>query len=77
MSDYRNKTNLDYRLVSDSSRRIKAHHVLITCVERDILPGTGVSSEKFWSLINSVIERFTARKFGSVKVPGHSTKGNR
>jgi len=34
---------------------IKVHQVLHQAVEKDILPGTGIAAEKFWSSLGAVL----------------------
>lgn len=40
---------------------IKIHPTLHATVEKDILPGTGLSSEKFWGALGTVLVEFGPR----------------
>jgi malate synthase len=50
---------------------IKAHKAFVHCIERDILPGTGVNASQFWSIMESVIARFTPQNYELLKIRDH------
>ena len=62
-------TMLLSRLVSKSIRKmsyqslgpIKVHEALHQTVEKDILPGSGISSDQFWKALGAVIVEFGPR----------------
>jgi malate synthase len=66
----RDPSDSDYYLVG-SPGSIKAHRIFTECVERDILPGTGVDSAKFWSLLEAVVSRFTRENYELLKYRDH------
>ena len=60
-------TESDYVTVGASSTPIKAHKTFVACVEKDILPGTGVSVTSFWNLLADVVSRFTRENYELLK----------
>ena len=49
----------DYVKVGDQSQGIKAHKALVACIEKKVLPGSGVTSDQFWKIVGSVVTKFT------------------
>ena len=60
-------SNTNYVVVADSKRALRAHKSLVSCIETDILPGTGLSSGKFWSIMDSVVLHFTKENYDLLK----------
>jgi malate synthase len=57
----------EYFLVGSPSS-IKVSRFFADCVERDILPGTGVDGKQFWTVLEAVISRFSRWNFELLKV---------
>ena len=60
----------EYLLVG-SPGTIKVHRTFTDCIERDILPGTGVDVSQFWFLLESVISTFTRTNYELLKFRDH------
>ena len=54
-----NSAPFEYVSVGDQSRGIKVHKTLVACIEKKVLPGSGVTIDEFWRLTESVITKFT------------------
>lgn len=62
-----NQVPANYRSVKGTPKSIRAHNAFSSCVEKDILPGTGVSAPVFWELLDSVISHFTKTNYDLLK----------
>jgi malate synthase len=53
----------EYQLVTSQHRGIRAHKTFVACIEKDIVPGTGLSSKAFWGILDGVVSSFTKENF--------------
>ena len=60
-------SNPEYLIVTEESRGIKVHKDLVACVEQHILPGTGITDGKFWSILESVVTHYTKANYDLLK----------
>ena len=63
----RDTVNAEYLIVTEKPDGVRAHSTFVRCIEESVLPGTGVSPVRFWSLMNAVIARFTKRNYDLLK----------
>ena len=54
--------------VVSNSQGIKAHKAFVACIEKTVLPGTGLTSDVFWSTLSSVLSEFTDRNVELLKI---------
>jgi malate synthase len=59
MSSVSVRKDSDYSVMSNSSSGILIHKTLATCIHSDVLPGSGVTPEGFWGLLQMVIRKFS------------------
>ena len=46
---------------------LDVHPVLKKCVESQIIPGTGVSADKFWASLETILKEFTPQNEALLK----------